>query len=506
MLFKAGLALLFFLPVIESFNRTLGFDLLLISAAFMALHTVKRGNLIRDKIDYLWIMLLTVFAVSTIFSWSLSRSYTELTRYIAYFLIFVSIRNYADKEKMIKYFFLPSVVVNSMILSILSALYSLPFLPLPVIFDGMNLFYPTFGHNRIADLLIFSIPVSIAIYLYQEKVGNKQRNFFFLLSILLILMLVISQGRGVMLSLSFAFLLLILLKKNQADIVTKYFRWVIGITLLSITFLSISFIYSNLTVKQDDYKHIVKGLYKPAKNELRFEYFRQALKGVSFSPIFGTGLDTFRYLSRMYQIKPSIWTWYAHSHYLELFAETGISGGILFLSLIVILFIKSLKCLHYPQEDNLPSHVEFTSIALFIALLASSLHSFIDYDWHYLSVFLYLWIIFALFNFPFKKLDNKNRPFHRIFLLIILLSFSIKFLFPLDSNETIKRADLYLKNNDWISAMTILQRAYQLDKANSDLILKISKLYSAERRNEEANYWYNKAILLYPKEEKFFFY
>src|SRR3972149_5402130 len=61
MLFKLGIALLFFLPVIESINRQWGFGLLLMGSLFVSFKYLSERKIILDKINALWVIMLIAF-------------------------------------------------------------------------------------------------------------------------------------------------------------------------------------------------------------------------------------------------------------------------------------------------------------------------------------------------------------------------------------------------------------------------------------------------------------
>jgi hypothetical protein len=139
MLFNLGLSLLFFLPIIESFDRMTAFYLLSISAIVMIIPVVFRGKYRLDKFDFIWLSLLVVFSVSTVFSWSLGRSLLDLSRYLSYYLIFVSIRDRSiGSDPIIKMFLVMTILFNSILLSFLSYFYLIPGFNIPSPANIMN--------------------------------------------------------------------------------------------------------------------------------------------------------------------------------------------------------------------------------------------------------------------------------------------------------------------------------------------------------------------------------
>jgi len=415
----SGLILLFFLPIIESFNRPLAYNLLLLGSLLIALPYFLRKKIEFDFLDVLFLIVLTVFSISNIHSLIAMRSYTELMRYIAYFLVFIGIRKNPKKE-LIQKIFIAMVLVNSFVLSCLAIIYEIRgvYLPESPIL-GMNLFYPIYGHNSLADLLIFGIPIAInLITVTKRKLLWLLAN---ILSLFLILNLVLSFGRAAMLSLTIAFMALLLLKKINIGVKSWYIA-AISLGIITILFFLSSFVYSNFLVNSKTKAKTIRGFYKPIEGEFRLNYMRQAFIGLSLSPIFGTGLDTFRQISFENKEKDAYsMSYYVHNHYLQVLAETGVVGGTLF-TLLVFLVLFAL----YRSMVNDRNAIFVNGI--YIGLLASSLQSLIDYNWQFFSVFLIYWMGIALLliktqgNYCFV-VDSK---IHYVFILIVIILFSFQ--------------------------------------------------------------------------------
>ncbi len=501
--FLIALGLLFFLPIIESFNREVGYQILLVSALFIIFSLYHKKQIIFTWIENLWLIVLIFFAVSTIKSLSLSKSFLELLRYYAYFLIYLSIRNYKDKKILLHKFFLPMVLINSLILSFLSLLYLFPFFKLPTIENSMNLFYPSFAHNRISDLLIFTLP----IVLFQPvlQVNKEKKYIYFFLSSFFMMIFFLAMGRGAILSLALSLIIVVfsflIAKKDELLLIKKYklvLNWTVTLSSLSVLFLLSSFIYSNLI--NDDFvrNNLLKNFYKPVFREQRLNYFYQAFDGILFSPLFGTGLGTFRYFSQRNGQNINQYSWFAHNHYLEIFQETGILGGIFFALFIFLSLFYAYKKIS--QLDN--EKEKFLYIGLFTGVTASSLHSLLDYDWHFLSIFLiYLMCLaFLLPSFIFPQIKLTNTCF-KLLLIFLFLSIIIKFIFPLDSDSILARAASL--ENSGAETLFILEKANRLDPLNINLIFRLGEEYELRNLYDQAHRLYTDQLYFFRENAKF---
>lgn len=418
----SGLALIFFLPVIESFNRDFSYSLLLFSSLLIGVPYFLKKQIIFDLLDVLFLIMLISFCISNINSLIAVRSYTEFIRYTAYFLIFVGLRKNLYRSQVNKFFIL-MVIVNSVILSCLAIIYMIKGVYLPESpINGMNLFYPVFGHNSLANILVFSIPISINL---MSIVKSKYiKSVLLIMSIFFLFNLVLTFSRTGMLSLTVTLIIFLLFKKKYLEIKS----WTVTVIILetvTILFLLSSFIYSNFLIKGNNKNMVIHGFYKPMSGEFRLTYIRQAVSGFVSSPIFGTGLDTFRQISFENRGRNEYsMSYYTHNHYLELFTETGIAGGIIFILLIFFTSFFIYKNLTKNKES-------FLGNGIYLGLIASSLQSILDYNWQYYSVFLIYWLGSAILlnnTQTYWNLTTKSKIYY-IFIFAVIIFFSLQIYF-----------------------------------------------------------------------------
>jgi hypothetical protein len=381
------------------------------------------------------------------------------------------------------------IILNSFILSIISLVYYIPKLNLPQPINGMNLFFPTFGHNRIAELLVYTLPFLIFEYHLSPVYKNKPK----ILLVLFVSMFIISLGRGSMMIFVlclFAFSLF----SYRDFLVNNIIKKVIFATgSLIISFLIIIFVYSNIYIQKDDSK-IIKNLYRPVKNEYRMDYFQEAFIGFWKSPVVGNGLDTFTYISKIYSPRFSSWSDYAHNHFLQLFSDTGFFGGLIFLILIIALFIK-------PYQNFFRHSLTKLEIGLLLALTSSALHSLIDFDWQINTLFIIFFIGLAILNNqfndkPFIKIRFDNRFINReIFIYFILLIIFGKLLesFQKFTFQELKSFSLHGQNNKIVKYLNLYER---YDKLNSIIPDWHATIYYKEKNYSKAHLYNKKTIAI----------
>jgi hypothetical protein len=140
---------------------------------------------------------------------------------------------------------------------------------------------------------------------------------------------------------------------------------------------------------------------------VRLEFMRCAGEIVKDYPIIGTGAGGWEALYRQYQ-SYSYWTTETHSHFLQVWVETGTIGLLAFLSMWIILLVYIIKIYKIKRKDEDSSHWTLTW-GIASGALALGVHSAIDFDLSIPAVCMVLWTFFALVNSLYNESDAKNK-------------------------------------------------------------------------------------------------
>lgn len=114
---------------------------------------------------------------------------------------------------------------------------------------------------------------------------------------------------------------------------------------------------------------------------MRLEFYRVGLKMLLDSPVVGVGLNQFYYHSGL--MHP------AHSEYAEVFADTGVVGGLIYFSIFVVLWIRAGKIAKY-TDDLSQFRIARLVRAFLIVIMVSNLGR-----WNYYDKI--TWVVFASF-------------------------------------------------------------------------------------------------------------
>lgn len=327
-----------------------------------------------------WLAFVVFVAASVITSTSQLFSIPAFFQLLAIFLFFNLFLLTTGKDGLKQVVWL--VFIVSFLLCLLSFHYLLPWMEKPA--SGMNLVYATYGHSHLADYLLLVIPFALALFL--DAKGAKKRRSELLFGGLLIFYLlsfVLTFSRGAFLVLPPVILLLILLYKPKTA-VKKFLSWLfvlipIGLLLLILIFSLSSF---GIDAKLAQPGHwLVKQIVKPEFQAKRIDYWRQALEGFRARPLFGFGWGTFEIVALRFQRETAGWSNFTHNFYLQVLAEAGIFALLAFLGFLGLSLSRLWQLVKKNRKNPL-------LLGGFGAILASSLHSLVDYDWHFPAIFL----------------------------------------------------------------------------------------------------------------------
>lgn len=512
-------ALLFlFLPWFEHEVKGTGYYLLLFVGGLIGL-SLDWKSVRLDLLEMLFLLFLITGAISTVFSEGISRSFMELLRYLAYFLVFITVRRVESEDnKKLKNIFLGCLLINSLLLSVVSwsFLFNIPLLSYPS--SGMNLYYGVFGHNRLADLLLFAIPVTIFIIL-ELKINSKgsvrrDKLFIGLLVFFVITFISTFSKSGYMVLIGVLFLTGMYLEKKIGDF--RRIKKILGITVF-IVFAFYSLVIINTYFVKSCGTRSYSQLCKPLYGDWRWDYYKVAINSLMVKPITGAGLDNFRYLSKIGQSKPASWSLYGENYYFTLASETGILGWGFMMTLLTVAFYRLFK--------KSLTGFKFQEVGILFAITGSAVHGLVTVDWYLLSLYLYFWVSLGLLipvnknnAYPKKALMNIGLLFISLIIIfvpilhltgLILIRLSEKnnvisllpaasIITAYDANTQKKIGRMFQESGDIDRALFYYQLSQKLDKNDFSTYVLAGDIYTGKGDYKNAVQNYFKAASLDP--------
>lgn len=265
----------------------------------------QRGKLdlraLPHPIGFAWMALVLYHIILIPFSDSAGYSITATTRLIEAYLIYVMFSTISSEQTTTV--FSKGLLVVGVVATAASFVFLLSpslagFLP------PMNLLYTTYGHNHLADLLLFIFPIAIT------------QPWPLLILFTVGMILTFARGAWVLLVVYLLFL------ARRA-----------GLLAAAATVAAFLLISLGLTPIQKP----------PLLTDGRWEYWRQSVEAIKERSLFGSGPGTFYLESKRLQSAPSSYSWFAHSFPLQITVESGVVGLVMFLFLLWNVFQKSKR-------------------------------------------------------------------------------------------------------------------------------------------------------------------
>ncbi len=300
----------------------------------------KTNPLTKDSVDLPILLFGIVIILSTITSINVTGSFRDLAIHLAGigFLV-VLVNNIKTKEDFNK---LVTIIV---IAGTLVALYGLYQYVAGVAMEDKWLdkannpdvtkrAYSVFGNpNILAEYLIMLIPISVSLFWYSKKLSKKV--IFLGTSLILVLTLVLTFSRGGWVGFAFSGLIFVLLVEKRL--------------LLSIIPLGLGAIY---LLPQSIINRILSiGNLADTSNDYRIRMWTITLNIIRDYWVAGVGLGYIPFKQTFETYIRTMPTYHAHNTYLEIAAEMGIPGLVVFLMFIFILYKYAIKKL-IDGKDN----------------------------------------------------------------------------------------------------------------------------------------------------------
>jgi len=219
-----------------------------------------------------------------------------------------------------------------------------------VIIDGYEINENTFGQ----------IALGIVSYLFFWSKKTKWKNMFINgLIIILIIFALISGSRKCLISLAIYIILFMMYEHPSRDFI-KFFAKVAGVAfvlgMIYVCIMNIDVLYSSVGMRIESLLVFLEGdIRADGSVNARFLMIQQALEMFSDKPILGYGLNTFAYITRFGA--------YAHNNYVELLANVGIVGFLIF---YIPIFGYLLKAYNNWKKDLNESIVPLTIFSVYL--------------------------------------------------------------------------------------------------------------------------------------------
>ena len=366
------------------------------------------------KLDVSKKILLTFILIHL---WALSFSVTQpisfLTSYQTWaylgivYLFSFAVSFYLSTSKL-RSRFVDGLVLFAGTISLATAFYYISGMKPPQ--GDLSIFFPTYGHNRLAEFFLPITPFSIFILM-----DKKRPKLIRSAALISIINLFLSFSRTSLISLLF-FPLVAVITNLRTD--KKIQKWISAIALIALTMFAL-FTPIWLTSKgiKSDIHPLLLILDKPFSSKERIVFFIDALSKWSRKMVHGYGPGTYQYTATNPWAN-DLSTIFVHNHILQSLYEGGLLGLFAEVCLLIWAIVSARRSCRDIKDRLLLSGV-----------LLSLIQAQLDFGWEIPAVYLInLIILFSLCRDPEKNSLLSDSKFSKIIatsLLVFSLSFSL---------------------------------------------------------------------------------
>jgi len=498
---------------------------LIIGLTLWSLKCLKDKNIIwiKSKTNLFIFLFILIMSISLLISRhtivSLRDYIIFLSYFFIYFLILDNTRNRKEFDSFIILFFITSFLVS---------IYTL------FHYYGVISYLKEFGpvistigqKNWISNYLALIFPIMFSYFLL-EKAKRINIIYFIILSIIYAA-LMICQSRGIWISISLTsiFAIYIILKFKLVKTFKENKKWLI---LLILTFTIITIIYSTdnplnksaITVKERAMSTFDE---KDPSINTRLLIWGTTLDMIKDGPILGSGIGTFKinylnYQAEFLQDNPDYIKYWGHARevhneYLQMWAELGIIGLGIFLSILFIFYNIIRKYLK--KENNKKKKI--IVFGLLLGIICFLIHSLFTFPLHVPALGSAFFVILGLtvvyikdFHFSeFGILKNKNNNimklqsprlnilFTILIILVMILAIDSFVLKPYLAEVYAYKGRENLALNKYDNAISNFEYASKLDPYNGRILLNLGATYynlgffnEAEKTLKHSQKYYN---------------
>jgi len=348
------------------------------------------------------------------------------------------------------------------------------------------------NHNHFAGYLELLMPVSIGMALSTSKQHKRALYVISFLVLSIAFLLSMSRGGWLALSISMSLMAVVIFKKGRI----RFIIFMSALFFMTLAVFAFNVIDTSFLLKR-------VSSYKELDFSGRLEIWRGTLGIIKDNFVLGTGPGSFIYNFPKYRPAGlNMFVNYAHSDYLQVFSEMGISG---FGAIIFIIWAIVRKAL----RTHMIAHSSFkvwTSLGLATGILSMAMHNIGDFNF-YIPANAIIFTVFSGFIFNISSLREGGYRYFilrpspaatRLFKITTLSVVCIGILLT----GLIMAAECYsaasvraISRNDLKAGEELACKATRLNPFNSIYHYKLADIYN---KKSKALSEYKKAISLNP--------
>ena len=280
-------------------------------------------------------------------------------------------------------------------------------------------------------------------------------------------------------------------------------RMCLKLSLLILSVLVLS-CFILLMVKRAEFFQYVKVLSLKA----RMEYLWSTLVMIIHKPFIGYGPGSYGSVYAQYKMLAAEETQFAHNNYLQVWAESGIGGCIVFVSIWILGLREGLR--HF-KENGLASHNDIIRFGAFLGLTGFVLHSCIDFDFYIPALALSAFFLLAILtdnmaSTTVKKITGDRIKKILISCAVVLFILGNGYCIRLIVADTLFNKGLACYNKrEYVRAIDILKSTKKWNSSDDLAQYYAGMACLSLGKPEDAVHYFNRAIELNTCSSKYYY-
>lgn len=187
----------------------------------------------------------------------------------------------------------------------------------------------------------------------------------------------------------------------------------------------LSFFFTEFVVKNDDFKgrrgssiERIQEINVTSDKNARIRFWKNAIEMTKANPITGVGIGNWIVESLPYEPPSKKISLYAHNDFFEIFAETGVLNGIVYLSLFILAFILNIRRVLKPVSEL----SEIVALLALLVLVVYGVDAFFNFPLYRPSMQLGFAFFMALTLINLPKTELETYTTKKITLILLALS------------------------------------------------------------------------------------
>ncbi|MDR1245138.1 MAG: O-antigen ligase family protein [Endomicrobium sp.] len=218
----------------------------------------------------------------------------------------------------------------------------------------------------------------------------------------------------------------------------------------------------------------------------KFLIWKTALSVITDNFLLGVGFNNYKSVSLSYGTVENVDVLYCYNIFLQVLAETGIIGFVLFLTLLFVFFFFVIKRLNFGKDKK-------TYLFVLFAIIVFLVYNFFN-STAFVSTNMLMFFYLLSFPLPLYAVEKRRERVNGYILAALSLFLIISLGIPLCARQEYKKGISFFANKNFAQAKICFIKATGYDYLNPEYSVRLSDVYFAMYQVNENKSFLKKAL------------